>query len=96
MDLIPYLVNGWSSNGKTAAKKIGNCWLVTLAVRDGLMEAGTKIIDNLPMNLYGVCVNCYYSAQELHGEAIQASGNNIKLIQTAPSNTIFACFICST
>lgn len=95
MNLTPYLVNNWESNGKVAAKKIGNCWIVTLAVRNGVTETGTKILDNLPMSIFGTCVNCYYSVRELHGEAIQAVGNHIKLVQAAPSDSMFANFICS-
>ena len=95
MNLTPYLVNNWEGNGKVAAKKIGNCWIVTLAVRNGVTETGTKILDNLPMSIFGTCVNCYYSVRELHGEAIQAVGNHIKLVQAAPSDSMFANFICS-
>lgn len=95
MNLTPYLVNNWEGNGKVAAKKIGNCWIVTLAVRNGVTETGAKILDNLPMSIFGTCVNCYYSVRELHGEAIQAVGNHIKLVQAAPSDSIFANFICS-
>lgn len=75
--------------------KIANCWIVTLAVRNGVTETGTKILDNLPMSIFGTCVNCYYSVRELHGEAIQAVGNHIKLVQAAPSDSMFANFICS-
>ena len=95
MNLTPYLVNNWEGTGLVAEKKIGNCWIVTLAVRNGVTETGTKILDNLPMSIFGTCVNCYYSVRELHGEAIQAVGNHIKLVQAAPSDSMFANFICS-
>lgn len=94
INIDKYLVNGWQPNGSNLAKKVGNVYLIKIAVRYGTTTANTDIFAGLPISANALAVNCCYQASA-SGQAIQMVGNRIYAVNDLPSSTIFANLIAS-